>query len=259
MRSAYARVARVDAVGQRLDEESRPVCERTKAGRVRRVVERPLRELRDLRQRRVRDRDRRRLAVAAELHRADDERVRAAGGEADHERALVDPAEPRERLLRGRGRDLGTHVEQHQQVAQVGGEEGHLVGAGDQDPLGVAIASIAASTSERETLRAVSSTFTWSAATAGSNGFRSSENSGAARSAPSRGGGDGRAGTPRARPPGARGSPRSRAPGAKRTTVERRCVRAARELLGRVEGDLVEMIDDVLGDVLLRARELVEA
>ena len=34
---------------------------------------------------------------------------------------------------------------------------------------------------------------------------------------------------------------------------------AARELLGGVEGDLVEMVDDVLGDVLLRARELVEA
>ena len=38
-----------------------------------------------------------------------------------------------------------------------------------------------------------------------------------------------------------------------------RRVRAARELLGRVEGDLVEVVDDVLRDVLLRARELVEA
>ena len=43
-----------------------------------------------------------------------------------------------------------------------------------------AIASIAPSTSERETRRAVSSTFTWSAATACSNGVWSSENSGAA-------------------------------------------------------------------------------
>ena len=35
--------------------------------------------------------------------------------------------------------------------------------------------------------------------------------------------------------------------------------RAPGELLGRVEGDLVEMVDHVLRDVLLRARELVEA
>ena len=39
----------------------------------------------------------------------------------------------------------------------------------------------------------------------------------------------------------------------------RRGVGAAGELLGRLEGRLVEMIDDVAGDVLLRARELVEA
>jgi hypothetical protein len=51
-----------------------------------------------------------------------------------------------------------------------------------------AIASIAASTSERETLRAVSSTLTWSAATACSNGLWSSEKSGAADSSPACGG-----------------------------------------------------------------------
>ena len=44
----------------------------------------------------------------------------------------------------------------------------------------VAIASMAASTCERETLRAVSSTLTWSAATADSNALWSSENSGSA-------------------------------------------------------------------------------
>jgi hypothetical protein len=48
----------------------------------------------------------------------------------------------------------------------------------------VAIASIAASTWERETLRAVSSTLTWSAAMADSNGLWSSENSGVADSVP---------------------------------------------------------------------------
>ena len=45
---------------------------------------------------------------------------------------------------------------------------------------------MAASTSERETLRAVSSTLTWSAAIACSNGFWSSENSGVAVSIPRR-------------------------------------------------------------------------
>jgi hypothetical protein len=38
-----------------------------------------------------------------------------------------------------------------------------------------------------------------------------------------------------------------------------RGVRPARELLRGVEGGLVEVVDDVLADVLLRARELVEA
>src|SRR4051794_28052861 len=47
---------------------------------------------------------------------------------------------------------------------------------------------MAASTSERDTLRAVSSTLTWSAATACSNGLWSSENSGAAGSRPACGG-----------------------------------------------------------------------
>src|SRR5439155_1316929 len=70
--------------------------------------------------------------VARELHRAHDERVRPAGREPDHERVLVDPAEAREPLLRRRRDDLAAEVEQHQQVAQVGGEEGHLVGAAQQ-------------------------------------------------------------------------------------------------------------------------------
>src|SRR4029077_20510925 len=39
----------------------------------------------------------------------------------------------------------------------------------------------------------------------------------------------------------------------------RRGVRSPRQLLGGLEGDLVEMVDDVLGHVLLLPRELVEA
>ena len=106
--------------------------------------------------------------------------MRPAGAEADHQRLLVDPAEAAERLLRRARHDLGAEVEQHEQVAQVGGEERHLVGARDEQLLGAAtIASIAGlDRRERETLRAVSSTLTWSAASAVSNSFWSSENSG---------------------------------------------------------------------------------
>ena len=45
----------------------------------------------------------------------------------------------------------------------------------------------------------------------------------------------------------------------KRTTVELEVLARLRQLLGRVERRLVEVIDDVLGDVLLGAGELVEA
>ena len=114
-----------------------------------------------------------------------------------------------------------------------------------------AIASIAPSTSERLTRRAVSSTLTWSAATACSNGDWSRLNSGVASLR------------------------RLRRPVVVAVLLARRLlelrealeaerlaeahdgrgggVRAAGELLGGVEGDLVEMVDDVLRDVLLRA------
>ena len=126
------RVAGVDPVGQRLQDREQADVRAHEGRRVRGVVERAVRELGDLGERRVDDRQRGRLAVAGDLHRAHDQRMRAAGAEADHERLGVDAAEPGERLLRRRGGDLRAHVEQHQQVAQVGGEERHLVGAGDQ-------------------------------------------------------------------------------------------------------------------------------
>jgi hypothetical protein len=118
--------------------------------------------------------------VARELHRAHDERVRPARAEADDERRLVDAPEPGQRLLGGRGDDLGAQVQEHEQVAQVGGEERHLVRAAMRTFSAPATASIAASTSEREVLRAVSSTLRWSAAIAVSNSLWSSENSGSA-------------------------------------------------------------------------------
>ena len=68
------------------------------------------------------------------------------------------------------------------------------------------------------------------------------------RRPPRRGGG-----TPRAPSACSSGKPSKPSACEKRTTVERRGVRAARELLGGLEGDLVEVVDDVLRDVLLRA------
>ena len=77
-----------------------------------------------------------RLAVARQLHGAHDQRVRAPGGEADDERARVDPPEAAERLLGGARDDVDAQIEQHQQVAQVAGEERHLVGARHEHLLG---------------------------------------------------------------------------------------------------------------------------
>src|SRR3954468_16841552 len=94
------RVAGVDPVGQRLQDRQQTGVRAHEGRGVRGVVERALRELGDLGQRRVDDRQRRSLAVAGDLHRAHDQRMRAAGAEADHERLAVDVAEPRERLLR---------------------------------------------------------------------------------------------------------------------------------------------------------------
>src|SRR6266545_1594087 len=54
-------------------------------------------------------------------------------GEADHERALVDPRETGERLLARRGDHLGTYLEQREQVPQVTRKEGHLVDSHEHD------------------------------------------------------------------------------------------------------------------------------
>src|SRR5215217_4592187 len=84
------RIARVDPVGERLQDRQQADVRAYERRRVRGVVERALRELGDLGQRRVDDRERGRLAVAGDLHRAHHERVRAAGAEADDERLAVD-------------------------------------------------------------------------------------------------------------------------------------------------------------------------
>src|SRR4051812_9396618 len=255
-------VAAVHAVRQRLDHgEQRGV--RADVGRaVRGVVQADLRELGDLGERRVGDRDRARLAMTRELHRADHERVRAAGRQADDQRLVVDAPEPAERFLRRARDELGLEVEQHQQVAQVAREDRHLVGARDQDPpcladgvdgrLDVAAADaprglldvdvvggdggLEVALVEREQRRrgavAVSVLLLQSGRDAAAELLaRRRLQLGEALEAERLGEAhDGRA--RRARPAG--------------------------ELLGRLEGDLVEVVDDVLRHVLLRARELVE-
>src|SRR3954452_4437829 len=92
------RVAAVHAVRQRLDHAQQRGVRADVGRRVRRVVQADLRQLGDLAQRGVRDGDRLRLAVARELHRAHDERVRPAGAQPDHQRVGVDAAELAQRL-----------------------------------------------------------------------------------------------------------------------------------------------------------------
>ena len=110
----------------------------------------------------------------------------------------------------------------------------------------------------RESLRAVSSTFTWSVASAVSNSVWSSERSGADRAAVAAAGLSGTPSVLVARGLLQLGEPSKPSACEKRTTVLDESS-APGQLLGRLEGRLVEMVDDVLGDILLRARELVEA
>src|SRR4051794_25440346 len=125
-------VERVNAIRGRLDERQERGVRAHEGGAVGRVVEALVGELGHLGERGVGDRDRPGAAVAGELHRAYHQRMRAPGREADHERALVDPAEAREAFLARAGDDLAAQVQQHQQVAQVAREERHLVGPAEE-------------------------------------------------------------------------------------------------------------------------------
>src|SRR5919112_6166544 len=255
-------VAAVHAVRQRLDDaEERGV--RAHVGRaVRGVVQPHLRELGDLGQRRVGDRDRARLAMPGELHRAHDERMRAPGGQPDDQRLGVDAPEPAERLLRRARDEVGLEVEQHQQVAQVAREERHLVGAGDQHPAGLADGvdrrlDVAAADTPRRLLDVD--------VVGGDGGLEL-----ALVEREQRRGGGRRVAVRRRQPGGDAAAvllPRGALQLGEALEAERlrephhrraRRVRAPGELLGGLEGDLVEVVDDVLRDVLLRARELVE-
>src|SRR4051794_40443567 len=69
-------IQRVHPVGERLDEAHERAVAAHVGRAVRRVVQLVVGELRHLGQRGVRDRDRGRAAVACELHRAHDQRVR---------------------------------------------------------------------------------------------------------------------------------------------------------------------------------------
>src|SRR3954454_2644117 len=254
------RVAAVHAVGQRLDHAQQRGVRADVGRRVRRVVQADLGELGDLAQRRVGDRDRLRLAVARQLHRAHDERMGAPRAQADDERVGVDARELAERLLRRRGDDVGAQVEQREQVAQVRREERHLVGADDQHArrggegvdrgLDVGARHLARRLLDVDVI-------------GGQRGLELAlvereQRLGGGRADPA--------------PPTRRvHAPVLVARGAlqlgEALEAERlreahdggaRGVRAPRELLRGLEGRLVEVVDDVLRDVLLGARELVE-
>src|SRR2546428_13852478 len=87
------RVAAVHAVRERLHHGQQRGVRAHVRGRVRRVVQAHLRELGDLAERGVGDGHRLGLAMARELHRAHDERVRAPGAQADDQRVGVDAAQ----------------------------------------------------------------------------------------------------------------------------------------------------------------------
>src|SRR5215213_4325231 len=128
-------VERVYAIRKGLDEGEEGRGGAHVGGAVGRVVELVVRKFGPLGQRGVGDRDRGGPAVAPELDRAHHERVWTAGREADHHGLVVDPAELGEALLAGRGHHLGAQVQQHQEVAQVAREERHLVRAAEHDAL----------------------------------------------------------------------------------------------------------------------------
>jgi len=169
-------------------------------------------------------------------------------------------AEPGEALLAGAGHDLAAEVEQHQQVTQVAGEEGHLVGAaqkgvlGARDPLhgGGHLVTVELARGLRhvhvvgrerrlelglvdreerlglERIAGGGTAVTGAAILLARRGLKLGESLEAE-------------GLGKAHDRAARG------------------VGAPRQLLRRVEGGLVEVVHDVLADILLRARELLEA
>ena len=58
-----------------------------------------------------------------------------ARGEGDHEGVLVHPAQSRDRVLARAGDDFGADVEQGEQMAQIAGEERHLIDPDDHHAL----------------------------------------------------------------------------------------------------------------------------
>ena len=130
-------VAGVEPEGERLQDRQQADVRAHEGRRARRVVQRALGELGDLGERRVGDRQR---VTPCGGGRSSSRAPRAGAAGRRRGRSRACPRRSgrggTERLLRRRGGDLGAHVEQHQQVAQVGGEERHLVGAGDQQLVG---------------------------------------------------------------------------------------------------------------------------
>jgi hypothetical protein len=181
--------------------------------------------------------------------------VGTAGRERDDERVLIDPGEPVDRILPGAGHDLGADVEQRQEMAQVAGEERHLVDADEDHAAGVGeradrrldllaserpggVLDVSMVGAERGLELAVIEVEELAAAIGSLDGAvavlldRSLLKLGVALEPERLGEADDRRGGG---------------------------VGAAGKLLCGLEGGFVEVVDDVAGDVLLRTGELVEA
>src|SRR4249919_3830517 len=250
-------VAGVDAVREGLDQRHQGRVGAGEGGAVGGVVEGQLGVLPHLRHRGVGDRQGASVAVQGQLHRPQQQRVGAAGGEGDDQRFVVDPAEALERLAAGAGDDLGADVEQAEGVAQVAGEESHLVDADDDHALrlgqrGDGAVDLLAGQLARGFLEV------------GVVGAERALELGVVE-------GEERAGAGAAAGGGA-SRPVLLDRGLLQLGVALEAERlreahdgrgrgagAAGQLLGGEEGGLVEVVDDVAGDVFLGAREVLEA
>ena len=188
--------------------------------------------------------------------------MRPAAREADHERVFVDPRQAAKRLLACRRDDLGAQVEQGKEVPEVAGEERHLVDPDHHDPIDAR--DQAGDLLDRRRARPCGRSRRGSRGRSRARSRtrclpkREERRLRLARRAVRRGG------VRAALVLVARGILKlGKAFEAKRLREAHdgraRRVGSPRQLLGGLERGLLEMVDDVARDVLLRAREVLEA
>ncbi len=173
------------------------------------------------------------------------------GGDPDQDRVLVEPGQARPALLRMAGHDVGRDAEQHQQMAEVGAEVRDLIGGDDDHPVG--LAEVGDGGVEHAARQAAGGLLDGEVV-GGDRGLAGAlvETEQRVRLSPGATSLD-----PTAVLVACRVLKVGKAVESERLTEpdDRRARRvgAARELLGGLEGDLVEVVDDVLRNVLLGA------